>query len=99
VVLNRCVKGSDLLLNNFDQPLAVLAGYCKRALDSDYLLKELVREADIEWGRVMGEHPLFEIEGSPPDPDDPYTVESVRNALLAILKQLDVVNAIERRAT
>jgi hypothetical protein len=81
VVLHRYVKGSELLLNNFDQPLVVLANYCQHVLDSDYLLKELVRDADVEWGRVMGERPYFQKEGSPPDADDPYTVESVRNAL------------------
>jgi hypothetical protein len=90
VVLHRHVKESDLLLNGFDQPLVVLASYCHRVLDSDYLLKELVRDADIEWGRVMGERPYFEVEGSSSHPDDPYTVESVRNALSALLKQLAV---------
>jgi hypothetical protein len=89
-VLHRHVKGSELLLNNYDQPLVVLAGYCQRVLDSAYLLEELVRNADTEWGRVMGERPYFEKEGSPPHPDDPYTVESVRNALSGILKQLAV---------
>jgi hypothetical protein len=88
VVLHRHIKGSDLLLNNFDQPLLVLAGYCQRVLDSDYLLRELVRDADIEWGRVMGERPYFETEGSPNDPDDPYTVDSVRLALSGLLEHL-----------
>src|SRR5262249_43234963 len=87
-VLHRRVKESDLLLNNFDQPLIVLAGYCQRVLDSDYRLAELVRDADAEGGRVMGERPFFEREGSAPDPDDPYTVESVRNALRGALAQL-----------
>jgi hypothetical protein len=91
VVLLRYVKGSDLLLKNFDQPLVVLAGYCQRVLDSDYLLKELVNDADIEWGRTMGERPHFEKEGSPCDPDDPYTVASVRRALAQLLKQLPTV--------
>jgi hypothetical protein len=90
VVLHRQVKGSELLLDNFDEPLLVLAGYCRRVLDSDYLLEELVRDADIEWGRVMGERPYFEKEGSPRHPDDPYTVESVRIALSELLKQLAV---------
>src|SRR5262249_47315844 len=62
VVLLRRVKESELLLSNFDQPLVVLAGYCQQILDSDYLLKELVRDADIEWGRVLGERPHFEKE-------------------------------------
>jgi hypothetical protein len=88
VVLHRHVKRSELLLSNFDQPLIVLAGYCQRLLDSDYLLKELVRDCDMEWGRVMLERPIFEKEGLPPHPDDPYTVESVQIALFEILKQL-----------
>jgi hypothetical protein len=88
VVLHRHVKGSELLLNNFDQPLIVLAGCCRRILDSDYLLEELVRDSDIEWGRVMGERPYFEKEGSLRHPDDPYTVERVRHLLNEILEQL-----------
>ena len=89
-MLHRHVKGSELLLNNFDQPLVVLASYCQRVLDSDYLLEELVRDADIEWGRLMGERPYFEKEGSAHNPDDPYTVESVRHALSGLLEQLAV---------
>src|SRR5215510_15721516 len=81
VVLHRRVTGSELLLNNLDEPLVVLAGYCQRALDSEYLLGEVVREADVEWGRVMGERPHFEKAGTQRDPDDPYTVESVRSTL------------------
>jgi hypothetical protein len=96
LVLHRYVKGSDLLLANYDQPMAVLAGYCQRVLDSDYLLEELTRDADIEWGRVMGERPHFEREGSPRHPDDPYTVESVRNALSRLLQQLAVNQESER---
>ena len=89
VVLHRRVKRSALLLNNFDQPLVVLARYCQQVLDSDYLLKEVVREADIEWGRVMHERPYFEKEGSSHNPDDPYTVESVRSIVSGLIEQLD----------
>ena len=88
VVLLRRVKESELLLNHFEQPLVVLAAFCRQVLDSDYLLKELVREADVEWGRVQGERPHFEREGSPPDPDDPYTFESVRKTLAGLIEQL-----------
>ena len=90
VVLHRHIKGSELLLENFDQPLVVLTSYCQRVLDSDYLLKELVCDADVEWGRLMGERPYFEKEGSAHHPDDPYTVESVRKALSDLLTQLAV---------
>jgi hypothetical protein len=88
VVLHRRVKGSELLLNNFDQPLIVLASYCQQVLSSDYLLQEVVRDADVEWGRVMGERPYFEKEGSPQSPEDPYTAESVRRALSELVEQL-----------
>ena len=88
VVLHRRVKGSELLLNNFDEPLVALASYCQQVLDSDYLLTEVVREADIEWGRVMLERPHFEKEGLPPHPDDPYTIESVRITLSQLMEKL-----------
>jgi hypothetical protein len=88
VVLIRWVEGSELLLNNFEQPLMVLAGCCEQILDSEYRLQELVRETDVEWGRVQGERPFFEKSGEPPDPSDPYTFDSVRKTLTAILEQL-----------
>ncbi|HEY1379400.1 MAG TPA: hypothetical protein VGF55_21540 [Gemmataceae bacterium] len=87
-VLLRRVTGSELLLNNFDRPLVVLAGYCQKVLGSDYDLTELVREADVEWGHALDERPHFEREGAPADPDDPYTVESVRTALSGVIRQL-----------
>ena len=88
LVLHRHLKGSDLLLNNPDQPLIALTGYCQHVLASDHLLKELVREADVEWGRRMDERPYFENVGSPQHPSDPYTVDSVRMALDEVLTQL-----------
>jgi len=88
VVLNRWIEGSELLLKGFEQPLVVLAAFCQQVLDSDYQLKELVREADVQWGQMQGERPYFEKAGSPPNPDDPYTIESVRAALSALLAQL-----------
>ncbi len=89
-VLLRSIEGSELFLNNFEQPIAVLAAVCQKVLDSDYLVKELVREADVEWGRTQGERPFFEKADSPPNPNDPYTIESVRNLLSGLLKQLTV---------
>jgi hypothetical protein len=88
VVLLRQVKQSDLLLNNLDQPLVVLAACVQRVLDSDYRLAELVRQADVEWGRVYGERPHFEREGAPADEDDPYTAASVRGTLSQLLQKL-----------
>lgn len=46
-VLVRHIQSSDLLLQNLDQqPLAVLALYVRRVLDSPYLLNELVRRRE-----------------------------------------------------
>lgn len=87
-ILLRRVKASDLLLNNYDQPLVVLAGCIHRALESEYLLAELVREADIEWGQINGEKPYFEKPGRSPDPDDPYTQESVCSQLARLMDKL-----------
>jgi hypothetical protein len=88
-VLLRQVKTSELLLSNFDRPLIVLAACVQRVLDSEYLLQELVRQVDAEWGRVHGEAPHFERAGHPAHPDDPYTVESVRTALSGLLETID----------
>ena len=88
LVLFRHVNNSELFLTNFEQPLVVLASYVQQVLDSEYLLAELVREADAEWGRLLGERPFFEREGSLPHPDDPYTVESVRIKLTQLLEKL-----------
>jgi hypothetical protein len=97
IVTSRAVKGSELLLNNFDQPLMVLAAWCQRILQSDGQLQELVRAADIEWGRLMGERPHFNKPGSSSHPEDPYTVESVRQALSGLLS--DLSTEVNGRAT
>ena len=88
IVLHRNLKGSELLLERLDRPLAALAVYCESVLDADYLLQEIVREADVEWGRAMDERPHFERAGAAPDPDDPYRIEAVRKTLSDALTKL-----------
>jgi len=88
VVLLRRVKNSKLFLESPNEPLRVLSAYVRRLLQSPELLKELVREADVEWGQVVGERPHFERAEHPPDRDDPYTLESVRSDLARLLKSL-----------
>lgn len=87
-VLLRSVGQSDRLLGDYDHPLAVLEKFIRQMLGSDYLLQELVREADAEWGRVFGERPHFERPGCTPHPDDPYTSESVRKELSRLVEKL-----------
>ena len=93
VVLRRFAKDSDLLLDNYDRPYAALANGLRRILDSDYLLRELVRETDAEWGRTYGERPFFELPGRPAHPGDPYTIESVRASLEQLLATLPASSA------
>ncbi|HET9337078.1 MAG TPA: hypothetical protein VFO12_11815 [Sphingomicrobium sp.] len=87
-VLHRHLKCSKLLLEKVDDPLGAAAACLRQLLASEHGLREIVREADFEWGRAMDERPRFEREGSPPDADDPYTVESVRKTLVEALQQL-----------
>lgn len=88
LVLHRQLKGSELLLDSLERPLDALASYLLRLLSNDNLLKEIVREADVEWGRAMDERPHFEREGTPPSPEDPYTLGSVQSALEEALQKL-----------
>jgi hypothetical protein len=89
LVLLRRFQASEILLHHFEQPLFALSAFCQQLIDSDYLLKELVRETDFEWGKVNGERPYFEKEGVPAHPDDPYTFESVRKTLTGVVEQLN----------
>jgi hypothetical protein len=87
-VLLRRVKNSELLLNNLDEPLIVLASLIQQVLESESRMEELVREADVEWGTIYGERPYFQQEGCAPHEDDPYTGESVRRTLSKLLETL-----------
>jgi len=86
-VLMRHVTESEFFLRGFEDPLAVLKQCVEHYLESDYALKELVRDADVQWGRILDERPLFEVSGSC-HPDDPYTVDGTRINLQELLKQL-----------
>jgi hypothetical protein len=92
IVLHRQVAESRPLLDNPDEPLSALAGCCQRLLASEALLEDVVRQADVEWGRLMDERPHFERGGALPHPDDPYTLAAVRRALGGILRQLEPPN-------
>jgi hypothetical protein len=86
--LHRQLKGSERLVAHPEQPLLSLSGLCRDVLASDYLLEEVVRECDAEWGLRMDERPYFNRVGAPSHPADPYTIESVRRALADIVTRL-----------
>jgi len=91
-VLYRDVKESEILLAGYERPLVALAGYVQQVLDSEFALKEFVREVDVEWGSVYGERPFFEIEGRTADAADPYTFASVRSKLTLLVEGLGQPN-------
>jgi len=94
VVLLRQVRESDIFLEmNFSNPLAAIASYLVRVLDSEARLQSFVRTVDAEWGRMYLERPHFQQEGlqqegQSPDEDDPYTFASVRKKLERLLDTL-----------
>jgi|RhiMethySRZTD1v2_1073278.scaffolds.fasta_scaffold1289896_1 hypothetical protein len=86
-VVLRHMRTSEVLLTHVHQPMVVLVSYVNQVLQSAMLLKDLVREADAEWGRAYDERPYFEREGQPSYPDDPYTLASVHDALRQLVER------------
>jgi len=82
--------GESLLRGDYDydHPLAPLAACIGQVLGSEQFLADVVCEADAEWGRVFCERPHFQRAGRAPDPDDPYTIDSVRAALSQVIDKL-----------
>ncbi len=89
-VLMRRLGSSEHLDSRYDQPLQFLADGLRHVLASELRLRDLVTDADIEWGRITGERPFFEKAGTPPHPDDPYTIQSVRITLSELLAGLEL---------
>jgi hypothetical protein len=87
-VLLRRLASSEHLDGRYDQPLQFLADGLQHVLASEERMRDLVTDADIEWGRITGERPFFEKEGKSPHPDDPYTLLSIRTTLMALLASL-----------
>jgi len=91
IVLPRHIRESEVLLTGYDEPLAALEGIIEDLLDSAESLQRFVTRTDAEWGRLYSERPHFEQEAHPPDPDDPYTLSSVRATLAVLLESLHSV--------
>jgi hypothetical protein len=86
-VLLRHLEES-LLEADYDRPLSALAAYIPTLLETKPVLEGFVREADAEWGRIHDERPHFQESTRPPHPDDPYTIDSVRLALVQLRERL-----------
>jgi hypothetical protein len=84
-VLERRIRDSETIVGkHFDDPLAALEIIVDQMLSSDARLYEIVRQVDVEWGRLMLERPHFQKPGQDPHPDDEHTHESVRAKLEAL---------------
>lgn len=91
-VLLRRLGSSEHLDGRYEQPLQFLADGLRHVLASEECLRDVVTDADTEWGRITGERPCFEKEGTPPHPDDPYTMQSVRTTFAELLGRLELHN-------
>ena len=89
-VLLRRLASSEHLDGRYEEPTQFLADGLRHLLASEQRLRDVVTDADIEWGRITGERPFFEKEGTSPHPDDPYTMQSVRAKLSGLLAGLEV---------
>jgi hypothetical protein len=87
-ILARLKIEPPLLARHFDRPVGALEEFLGATLGSGSLLTSLVRDTDARWGRDYGERPHFETEGKPPHPDDPYTLQGVRDLLEDLLESL-----------
>ncbi len=80
-ILARLEADYPLVASYFGAPEKLLLAWTDRVLATGSQLAELVRETDARWGREYAERPHFERSGEAPNPDDPYTENSVRMAL------------------
>lgn len=85
VIVRTLGDRPDLLARHVDDPAGAIAAWLPTVLATDGLLAELVRQADVEWGRCYQTRPYFEREGAPPHQDDPYTRADVRRRLADLL--------------
>lgn len=95
-VLHQWVKEDPRVSQYKETPLLALATILQSIIDRPPLLYELVHQVDIKWGQMYGERPYFQQPGQPPHPDDKYTHQSVRQDLLNLQKQLNLLMSNER---
>ncbi len=81
VILRRLELEAERLESGLGDPAATVGAWLDRVLPRPTVVAELVRQADMEWGRLYGERPHFDRPGQAPHPDDPYTVAGVTASL------------------
>ncbi|NJL47797.1 MAG: hypothetical protein HC929_10360 [Leptolyngbyaceae cyanobacterium SM2_5_2] len=89
-VLQRWMEADETRLSrHMETPTDALKDLLESILASPETLYELVRQADVTWGHLYDERPHFQQPGQTPHPDDEYTHESVRLALMDCLQRLN----------
>jgi len=87
-VLQSLVASDEAYVSrHLESPLEALHEFLERLVRNPQVLYELVRQVDVKWGQLSGERP-FQRPGEPPNPDDPYTHESVQQHLVRLLDAL-----------
>jgi hypothetical protein len=89
VVLHRRLHLSDSILGEYlDYPKTGLKIVVEQILSSETSLYDFLREVDAQWGRMYQERPIFNVPGKVAGQGDPYTPESVRQALEKVLASI-----------
>lgn len=87
-ILSRLADNPALLAKHRDNPGGALSAFLTGVLAASANLAELVRQADVRWGRDYDERPHFERDGQTPHPGDPYTISEVQTRLTRLLQTL-----------
>lgn len=87
-ILSRLDSHPLLVARHFGAATDLLRAFLGPVLAQEDSLAELVREVDARWGRDYDEKPHFDRQGRPDDPEDPYTISGVRQALASCLRSL-----------
>lgn len=87
-LLRRVSDSERSLEESYEHPLATLADIARGILASPARLRGFVRQVDAEWGRMYSRRPYFDQDEAAPGAEDPYTVASVREALVSLLDDL-----------
>ncbi|HIK44760.1 MAG TPA: hypothetical protein IGR64_07695 [Leptolyngbyaceae cyanobacterium M65_K2018_010] len=89
-VLQQWIEADEARMSrHLDTPVNALKELLETVLQSPETLYELVRQADMTWGRLYDERPYFQQPGQDPHPQDEYTHESVRATLTVCLQRLN----------
>lgn len=88
VIMARLKTNPALLSRHHGEAASAIREFFEDILSSTEALDNLVRQADARWGRDYQERPMFNSPDRCPDPDDPYTPESVQNGIEVFLANL-----------